>query len=361
MSDEAEEAGSTTPWRREPSELEAALHRWAHRSCGPAARVTDVHAPSSGMANDTVMFRLDGEPLVARFAPHPEAPFPTFRDFDLRLQADVIQLVRARTDVPVPEVVHLEESDPEVGVPFMVTRAVEGEVAGDNPPYLLDPSGWVLQGSDADRARMERSTIEVLVALHRIADDEATAFLRPSSEGPTALARQLADQIDYLRWGCEGRTVPVLEKAAGRLRATLPDTSRSGLNWGDSRPGNIIYRDFEPVAVLDWEMATVGPPEVDLAWATFFQRFWGSMAEGYGLPPVPAMFERAEAVATYEQLSGAVLDPLAWYEAFAGFRFGVILTRMSLRSVAFGQQPEPDDPDELVMFAPLLHRLLEEI
>jgi aminoglycoside phosphotransferase (APT) family kinase protein len=73
------------------------------------------------------------------------------------------------------------------------------------------------------------------------------------------------------------------------------------------------------------------------------------------------MFERAEAVATYEQLSGAVLDPLAWYEAFAGFRFGVILTRMSLRSVAFGQQPEPDDPDELVMFAPLLHRLLEEI
>jgi len=358
----AEEGRSTTtPWRREPRELEAALRRWAAATRGRSAELTGVQAPSSGMANDTVLFTLDGERLVARFAPHPDAPYPTFRHFDLGSQARAMELVRARTDVPVPEVVHLGEDDAEVGAPFLVTRAVEGEVPGDNPPYMLDPSGWVLQGTDADRARMERSTIAVLVGLHRIEDGDDTAFLRPPQEGPTALARLLADQLEYHRWGCEGRTVPVLEAAAERLRATLPDNPRAVLDWGDSRPGNIIYRDFEAVAVLDWEMATVGPPEVDLAWTTFFQRFWSSMAEGYGLPPVTAMFARDEAVAAYEELSGVQLDRLAWYEAFAGFRFGVILTRMSLRSVAFGQQPEPDDPDDLVMFAPLLRRLLDEI
>ena len=85
------------------------------------------------------------------------------------------------------------------------------------------------------------------------------------------------------------------------------------------------------------------------------------MAEQYGLPPVPAMFERAETVATYERLSGDVLDDLAWYEALAGLRFGIILARMTLRSIAFGLQELPTDPNEMIMFGPLLERLLAEL
>jgi aminoglycoside phosphotransferase (APT) family kinase protein len=108
-------------------------------------------------------------------------------------------------------------------------------------------------------------------------------------------------------------------------------------------------------------MATVGPPEVDVAWTTFFQRFWAGMAEQYGLPPVVAMFGRDETVATYERLSGERLEDLAWYEALAGLRFGIILTRMSLRSAAFGVQPLPANPDDMIMFAPLLEQLLRAV
>jgi aminoglycoside phosphotransferase (APT) family kinase protein len=208
---------------------------------------------------------------------------------------------------------------------------------------------------------MEEATIDVLVQLHRIEDDEETAFLRPDVPGGTALARQLAYQRTYFDWARDGHDVPILERAFEVLAATLPATGHSVLNWGDSRPGNILYRGFEPVAVLDWEMATVGPPEVDLAWTTFFQRFFGGMAEQYGLPPVPAMFDRSEAVAIYERLSGGRLDDLAWYEALAGLRFGIILVRMSLRSIAFGLQEPPADPNDLVMFAPLLEQLLGEL
>ncbi len=145
------------------------------------------------------------------------------------------------------------------------------------------------------------------------------------------------------------------------LEATLPASERRVLNWGDSRPGNILYRDFEPVGVLDWEMATIGPPEVDVAWVTFFQRFFAALAEQYGLPPVPPMFDQQDVVETYERLSGGALDRLEWYEAFAGLRFGIILARMSLRSIAFGVQQESDDPNDLMMFEPLLARLLEEL
>jgi aminoglycoside phosphotransferase (APT) family kinase protein len=273
-----------------------------------------------------------------------------------------MDLVRARTSVPVPEVVHLEVSDTWLGVPFMVVRAVEGEVASDNPPYLMDPNGWFLRGTPEDWKRLEVSTIAVFAQLHQILDDGAdTAFLRGDAPGGTALARLLASHREYYEWARDGHTIPILERAFDVLTKTLPATDRSVLLWGDGRPGNIIYRNFEPVAVLDWEMAGVGPPEADVAWTTFFQRFWASMAEQYGAPPVPAMFDRAETVATYERVGGAGLDELAWYEALAGFRFGIILARMSLRGIAYGQQALPADPDDLVMFAPLLEQLLADL
>lgn len=349
-----------TPWRRDPGRVAAGLEAWARARLGGHAQVGEVSEPGSGMANDTVLFRLDGERLVARLAPAPESHFPTFPEFDLVRQRRVIDLVRALTALPAPEVVHVEEDDTWLGVPFMVVRAIDGEVASDNPPYLMDPSGWFLRGSDADRERMERSTIGVFVELHRIEDGDHLDFLRPGEPGGTALERLFASYITYSEWAREGRRVPVLERAIDVLGTTMPANDRAVLLWGDGRPGNLLYRDFEPVGVLDWEMAGVGPPEADVAWTTFFQRFFAHMAERAGVT-VPAMFERHRTARTYESLGGVALDDLAWYEALAGLRFGTILVRMYLRGVAYGQMPMPDDPDELVMFAPLLARLLDDL
>jgi aminoglycoside phosphotransferase (APT) family kinase protein len=241
-------------------------------------------------------------------------------------------------------------------------RAIDGVVADDNPPYLLDPNGWFLRGAPEDRARFERSTIALFAELHTIVDDGPdTAFLRLDTDGDTALARLLASHRGYYEWARDGLVIPVLEQAFDVLTRTLPANDRSVLLWGDGRPGNVIYEDFEAVGALDWEMAGVGPPEVDLAWTTFFQRFFADMGEQYGLPPVPAMFDRARAVDTYERLTGDTLDDLAWYEALAGLRFGIILTRMSLRGIAYGGPNLPADGDDLVLFAPLLGRLLAEI
>lgn len=356
---------SSTPWRREPAKVEASLAAWARSfRKDDRANVSDVRMPESGMANDTVMFRLDGEALVARLAPAPGSAYPTFRTYDLRFQQRVIELVRARTKVPVPEIVHLEESESWIDAPFMVTRVVEGLVPSDNPPYLLDPSGWFLQGTPEDWKRFETSTIDVMVQLHEVkvdVNDDDTAFLSSGHPGRTALGQLLESMRSYYEWAREGHAVPILERALEVLTATLPANDRCVLNWGDARPGNIIYRDFQPAAVLDWEMAGMGPPEVDLAWTTFFQRFYAWMAEGYGLAPVPAMFDRDEVRAVYEQLSCRGLDSLAWYEAFSGLRFGIILVRMNLRSTAYGMQDPCDDPNDMVMFAPLLDRLLDEI
>jgi aminoglycoside phosphotransferase (APT) family kinase protein len=220
----------------------------------------------------------------------------------------------------------------------------------------------VVDATDAQRERLETASVEVLVGLHDIEDDESTtAFLRAGAPGPTALARQFESQRRYYEWANEGEAVPLVEQAFDVLGATMPGTRRSVLNWGDSRIGNIIFRDFEPVAVIDWEMASVGPREVDLGWMLFIHRFEQWLAGFLDAPGLPDMFERHRVVATYEQLSGERIEDLVWYEAFAALRFAIISIRQSFRNVAFGLQPPPAKPDERIMGRPVLKNLLEEL
>ena len=73
-------------------------------------------------------------------------------------------------------------------------------------------------------------------------------------------------------------TYPLIERTFDWLDAHAPRRLRPVFNWGDSRIGNMLWRDFEPVAVLDWEMATVGPREIDLAWMIFLHAFFQDLA-----------------------------------------------------------------------------------
>lgn len=354
----SERAESVIPWRRDIDEVADALARWS-ASTGRGS-VSDVRAPASGMANETLLFSIDGRPFAARLAPRPGSPFPTFPTYDLEAQRRVMDLVQERTSVPVPRVELLETSDEWLGAPFLVLDAVDGVVPGDNPPYVF--AGFLVDATDDERLRLEESSIGALVELHTVVDDgEATAFLRPAFPGASVLEQQLAFQRDYYEWACEGTPVPIIERAFEVLTATMPTADRTVLNWGDSRIGNILYRDFEPVAVLDWEMATVGPPEVDLGWMVFFHSFFQGMAELAGMPGIPGLFTRDRAVATYERGAGHELLDLAWFELLAALRFGIIAIRTTLRSVAFGLQEPPAEPDDAIMFVPLMRRLIAEV
>ena len=68
------------------------------------------------------------------------------------------------------------------------------------------------------------------------------------------------------------------------------------LSWGDARIGNVLYRDFEPVAVLDWEMAALGPPELDVGWLVTLHAFFEEVAHQYGLPGLPDLLRREDVV-----------------------------------------------------------------
>jgi aminoglycoside phosphotransferase (APT) family kinase protein len=346
------------PWRRDLAAVIPDLARWITHQFGTRAALGACSTPDNGMANETILFTVGSDRYVARLAPHRATPYPTFPVFDLQLQRYCMDLVRARTDVPVPEVVRYVEDPRWLGTPFLVMRHVDGAIPRDSPPYVLE--GWMSAASPAELDRLQESTVEVLVGIHTVRDPADLAPLAEDNE-PSPLRRQLSAQQEYYEWARDGRRAPTIERALALLDRALPDNRRLVLNWGDSRVGNIIYRDWRPVAVLDWEMATVGPPEVDVAWLVFMHIFMQDMVTPHGVPGLPGLFERDRVLDQYEAVSGERLEDLTWYIAFAGVRFAIILLRMGLRAAASSGSPAAEDPDAIFLFAPLLQRLLSEV
>jgi aminoglycoside phosphotransferase (APT) family kinase protein len=350
-----------TPWRRDPEELASRLTRWAQGAIGADVQVDDVRAPGNGMSSETVLFDLrdgDGtlEHYVARLAPLPEL-YPVFPEYDLTLQRRCMDLVRTSTDVPAPEVPFSETDASWLGSPFIVMKRIEGVPPLDVPPYVF--GGWVMDASPDERARMERSAVRVLTRLHEITPEthDLTFLLRPE-HGDDPLDQQLGYQRWYYDWARDGATYPLVERTFEWLDAHPPRATRAVFNWGDSRIGNMLWNDFEPVAVLDWEMATVGPREVDLAWMIFLHAFFQDLAQRFEMPGLPEFMDRARLIAIYEELSGHEVRDLEWFEVYAALRFAIVSIRTSTRGIAYGSMEKPDDLDDLVMFRGMLERML---
>jgi aminoglycoside phosphotransferase (APT) family kinase protein len=350
-----------TPWRRDLDEVGPAVDQWAKATLGPDTRVSEASSPGNGMSSETVLFEMTHngttERCAARLAPLPDV-YPVFPEYDIELQAKCMRLVRARTAVPAPEVRWVELDPKWLGTPFLVMKRIDGDAPPDIPPYVF--GGWVADAAPELRAAMQRRTLEILKQLHRLTPANSDlAFLTRPQHGRTALEQQIGHERWYYDWAREGESYPLIDAAFAWLDAHWPDEGETVLNWGDARVGNVLYRDFAPVAVLDWEMATVGPREVDLAWMLFLHEFFHDMAVGFGLPGMSDFMQRDAVVAEYEELTGHTVRDLDWFEVYAALRFAIVSIRTSKRGIAYGVMEAPDDPDDLIMFRGLLEKMLD--
>lgn len=312
--------------------VRARLTPWLRARLGAdEVEVVGVDVPrGQGFSSETwlldVAWTEEGEDHRAGFAaktvPVGETIFPTY---DLAGQFHSMRLVREHSEVPAAPVRWLEEDPAVMGRPFYVMDRVDGRVPPDNLPYTIE--GWVLDLAPADRRRLVENSLGVLAGLHRLdVESCGLGFLDRSRFGPTGLAQQLGEWEAYLRWVMGDRRHEVGEAALARLRETMPSSPPpTGLNWGDSRIGNVIYDGVEPVAVLDWEMASLGPAEVDVGWFLYMHRFF---TEGLGVPDPEGWPTEAEEISHHEELLGRTLDDLEWYLLFGGFRYGMIMVRI---------------------------------
>jgi aminoglycoside phosphotransferase (APT) family kinase protein len=355
------EAARPEESRRDPEQTRIDIERWLATKlpAGAEPLVDAVHVPErNGMSSETVLVDAswieDGDrgehPLVFRIAPD-AAAVPVFQDYDFPSQFKVMAKVRELSDVPVPEVHWLEMDDSHIGAPFFVMSRAYGVVPQDVLPYPFGDN-WLFDATPEDQQRLVDSSIDALVRLHAIAEPASHFdFLETGSEGDTPLRRHVADLRGYYDWVCkDGVRTPVLERAFDWLEANWPeDEGESVLSWGDARIGNTMYDDFEPVAVLDWEMAAIAPREVDLGWMIYIHRFFQDIVEIMELPGMPDFLRRDDVEAAYRAKSGYEPRDMDFYTLYAALRYGVVAAQVQRRAIAFGQAEQPEDPDELVM------------
>lgn len=357
---------------RDPGQLGPRLERWLAQRLpsGADPSVIGVRPTSAtGMSSETMLFRASwtdddtGQPrtedLVARLAPD-EHDVPVFPEYDLRRQFEVLRTVAELTSVPVPRVWWYEPDAAAVGSPFFVMSQVEGQVPPDIMPYNFGDS-WLYDLPPGEQRALQDNTVGILADLHAVdRPEERFAVLQSSHPGDTPLRRHLAKSRRWYEWAAaDGCPSKLVEEGFAWLEDHWP--RREGpvvLSWGDSRIGNVMFQGTRPVGVFDWEMAALGPRELDVAWLIWAHRNFEDITAELGLPGMPDFLRPDDVVEKYERLTGHELDDLDFYLTYSAVQFGIVYLRVGRRSVHFGDREMPDDPDELLINRRPLERLL---
>ena len=366
-----EDVGRLQHSSRDVSTLPEVMAQWLSTVMpgGTKPQVTvESGVDSNGMSSETIIltgrWEADGqqheEKWVARVAPTDE-DVPVFSSYRMDHQFDVIRLVGEKTDIPVPRVRWLEPTGNVLGTQFFLMDYVSGVVPPDVMPYTFGGNWFADAPADSQR-ELQDNTVDVLAKLHSIPQAESTfGFLADGAEG-NALRRNL----DWLKSWYEfavpdiGRS-PLVEQALEWLEANWPEDVAATvpvLIWGDSRVGNVLYEDFKPVAVLDWEMATLGPREMDAAWMVFAHMVFQELAGLAGMPGLPDFMREEDVKATYAEKTGVELGDLNWFYVYSGVIWACVFMRTSARRVRFGEIEKPDDVETLFYHGALLRRLI---
>ncbi|KZS59491.1 phosphotransferase family protein [Mycobacterium ostraviense] len=359
---------------RDVTTLPAVMSRWLSTVLpGGAAPEVNVESgvDSTGMSSETIIvtarWHQDGQPieqkLVVRVAPA-ATDVPVFPSYRLDHQFEVIRRVGELTDVPVPNVRWIEPTGDVLGTPFFLMDYVDGVVPPDVMPYTFG-NNWFADASAERQRELQDATVAVLATLHSIPDAESTfGFLAKDFAGDSALRRHFNWVRAWYDFAVPdiGRS-PLLERTFDWLDDNWPHEAaarRPVLLWGDARVGNVMYRDFRPVAVLDWEMVTLGPRELDVAWMIYAHLVFQGLAALATLPGLPDVMREDDVRATYERLTGAELGDLHWFYVYSGVMWACVFMRTGARRIHFGEIDRPDDVESLFYHAVLMKRLIGE-
>ena len=230
--------------------------------------------------------------------------------------------------VPTPVPARAESDAGWAGAPFLVMPAIEGHIIDEMPVR----DRWLTKADPDLNATVHHRYLDVIADIHRI---DWSAHGLDAVVPVRDNAAEIAYWRDYLAWYADGevvvpRLVEALDWCDGHRPVTEPAPA---LLWGDVRLGNVIFDESRsPVAVLDWEMATIGAPEHDLAWTLTLE---ATLEELVGRT-VPGFLGRDAALARYEARVGRTVGSMDWYEIFALVRSTAVMTRVTRLSVQAG-------------------------
>ena len=299
-----------------------ALHNYLHRAIPGLRGAMSLERIGGGQSNPTFFVTFETRRLVLRKQP-PGELLPSAHAIDREYR--VISAL-AKQGIPVPATVLYCEDRGILGTPFYVMERVDGRVFHDA----------TLPGVEAaERAAMYAAMARTLADLHAV-DIEAAGLADYGRPG-NYFGRQIGRWTK--QWNLSRtREDANIDKLIAWLPEHIPDDDTASLVHGDYRIGNLMFHPTEPrvVALLDWELSTLGHPLADMAhaaiaWQTRPDEFGGLLGldlDAMGIPKLAA-FEDAYAGAARH---GARLTP--FHLAFGLFRWSVIFEGIAARAAA---------------------------
>ena len=286
----------------------------------------DVAHISGGKSNLTYRVASDAGEVILRRPPLGHT-LPTAHD--MAREHRVLAALEA-TAVPVPRVLHLDDADGPLGVPFYVMERVIGHVCRN-----ALPPGYAQTAQQ--RAAIGSALIDTLADLHTV--DAAAVGLADFGRPAGFMERQLRRW--YEQWERSRTTdLPALDALRDALVADVP-AGQPAIVHGDYRLDNTVLhptRAGQIVAVLDWEMSTYGDALADLG---ALLAYWAQadddpvLVAARMMPPVTAADgfpTRDEIVSRYAQRTGFDVSRIGWYQAFAYFKLAVICQGVAARA-----------------------------
>jgi len=273
-----------------------------------------------GQSNPTFRLTIGDRDVVLRKQPAGEL-LPSAHAVDREYR---VQQALAGTDVPVPAMLHLCEDRAVIGTLFYVMEALEGRVFHD----------CLLPDASADeRSRIYASMNDTLAKLHKV--DWRAARLEGFGKPGNYFERQIR------RWtrqweSSKTRDIPEIDRLIDWLPEHVDGSEETTIVHGDYRLGNLMFHAEKPevIAILDWELSTLGHPLADLA---FNSMLWHATPEMYvgiaghdlralGIPRLKAYVQR------YCRTTGRADGIETFHLAFSMFRFAVIFEGIASRS-----------------------------
>jgi aminoglycoside phosphotransferase (APT) family kinase protein len=233
------------------------------------------------------------------------------------------------TGIPVPHVIALCEDESVIGAPFYVMEWVDGHVVRD-----ALPAGF--PDSTQTRRTMSSTLVATLLQLHRVDPDEVglAGFGHPDG----FLSRQVRRW--WQQWeASKTRELPSIEELRRRLDERVPVQSAPGIVHGDYRLDNVMYAPADPariVAVIDWEMCTIGDPLCDVGllcvyWAEDESEAAARTLHGHAITVENGFYKRADILRDYAAGTDRDMSALDWYVALGAYKLAIIAEGISAR------------------------------
>jgi aminoglycoside phosphotransferase (APT) family kinase protein len=316
-----------TPVREEDAFDVAKVHTWLSSYINESS-LPDVFQFRSGASNLTYLLKYSDRELVLR---RPPVGTKAVSAHDMKREFLIQSRLKPVYDL-VPTVIALCEDHSILGSDFYVMDRIQGEIFRRDVPETL---------TKEDITVMAHSLVSGLAQLHSV----DASVLNELNKGPGYVTRQVEGWSKRYRNALTD-DVPDGEDVMRWLDANKPDDIGSCIIHGDWRIDNMVFdlAQKKLVGVLDWELATVGDPLMDLgsALAYWIDKDDEPMFASLRRQPshLDGMPTRKEFIAKYLELSGRKCDDFTFYEVFGLFRLTVIIQQIWARYKA-GQTTNP--------------------